>query len=33
MQKKYNVSASLQCGEEKDDYEWWSENEQEQNQP
>jgi hypothetical protein len=28
MQKKYNISARLQCAEEKDDYEWWSEDEQ-----
>lgn len=33
MQKKYNISARLQCAEEKDDYEWWSEDEQQQNQP
>ena len=33
MQKKYNVGARLQCAEEKDDYEWWSEDEQQQNQP
>ena len=33
MQKKYNISARLQCAEEEDDNEWWSEDEQEQNQP
>ena len=33
MQKKYNISARLQCGEEKDDYEWRSEDEQQKNQP
>ena len=33
MQKKYNIRARLQCAEEKDDYEWWSEDEQQQNQP
>ena len=33
MQKKYNTSARLQCAKEKDDYEGWSEDEQQQNQP
>jgi hypothetical protein len=33
MQKKYNISARLQCAEEEDDYKWWSQDEQEENQP
>lgn len=33
MQKKYNMSARLQCAEEEDDYDGWSEDEQQENQP
>lgn len=33
MQKKYNLRARLQCAEEEKDYDWWSEDEQQQNQP
>ena len=33
MEKKYNITARLQCAEEEDDYEWWSEDEEQQNQP
>jgi hypothetical protein len=33
MQKKYNLSALLQCAEEENDYERRSEDEQQQNQP
>lgn len=33
MQKKYNMCARLQCAEEEDDNEGWSEDKQEQNQP
>ena len=33
MQKKYNLRARLQCAKEEDDYEWRSEDQQQQNQP